>query len=350
MSQPGAEQDRPGNLEWSVCGASVTGSQHIAKGLGCDDAFAYGVTGHYVVAAVADGAGSVTGTSAWGSHVACQSVVEAAMGAEFIARFYAAGAEDGDAIARWLFDTALEHIVAQAANLGLPVQKMSTTLCIAVARPGLAVFAQIGDGIIAVEDAGGISTLLIEDKSEYANATWFIQSNDAFAQAFRSEVRSDVSAFALSTDGMAYKITNIVTGEAYEPFFKGSWQNVKSNADPADLAALLRGIQDDQTGDDKTLVLAVLDHKEDRFFPSGRPMQRTTVSSPAPPVPPRELPLADPAAGQAQPQPLVDPNVHALAEDASGRRRRSRRSERKAQAEASGAPRRRRRDSAEGQR
>ena len=301
MSQPGAEEERPGHLEWSVCGASVTGSQHISRGLGCDDAFAYGVTGHYVVAAVADGAGSVTGTSAWGSHVACQTVVEAAMDRKFISDFYSASVEDGEAIARWLFERALNKIVQHAGAIGLPVPKLSTTLCIALARPGFALFAQIGDGVIAVEDRGNIATLLIEDKSEYANATWFLQTNEAFAKAFRTEVRSDVTAFALSTDGMSYKITNIVTGEPYEPFFKSAWQNVRSNADAADFAALLRGIQDDQTGDDKTMVLAVLDRHEDRFHPSSRPMRRTTVSSLAPPAPPRELPPAEER--RAEPQP-----------------------------------------------
>lgn len=321
MSESAADESRPGNLEWSVCGASVTGSQHISRGLGCDDAFAYGVTGHYVIAAVADGAGSVTGTSAWGSHIACQTVVQAAMGHEFIAKFYAAAAEDGDAIARWLFDSALTRIVQQAGHLGLPVPKLATTLCIALARPGLAVFAQIGDGIIAVEDSGGISTLLIEDKDEYANTTWFLQSNEAFEKAFRTEVRGDVTAFALSTDGMTYKITNVVTGEAYAPFFQGAWQSVRTNADAADFAALLRGIQDDQTGDDKSMVLAVLDRQEDTFFPSGRPIQRTTVGSPAPPIPPRELPPL----GDVRVDSIVsnDPAEHRK-QPVSGRRRRRR--------------------------
>jgi len=64
------------------------------------------------------------------------------------------------------------------------------------------------------------------------------------------------TAFALSTDGMAYKITDIVTGKPFEPFFKGVWERVRSGAAASDFAALLRGIEDYQTGDDKTMVLA----------------------------------------------------------------------------------------------
>lgn len=282
MSQPSSDDGRPGHWKWTVCGASVTGSQHISRGLGCDDAFAYGVAGDFVVAVVADGAGSVTGTSAWGAYAACQSVVSAAMGAEFISKFYAAAPRDGYAIMRWLFEGALDWVVDQAETMGVPVTSLSTTLCVALARPGLAVFAQIGDGIIAAEGNGEITTVLIEDKSDYANATWFLQSKDAFDVSFRIAVRRGLTAFALSTDGMSYKITNVATGEAYDPFFKGSWQNVRSGASAADFAALLRGIEDDQTGDDKTMVLAVLDRQDDEFFPSARPVEMLTVSSPAP--------------------------------------------------------------------
>lgn len=299
MSEAGADDDRPGNLEWSVCGASVTGSQHLSRGLGCDDAFAYGMTGHFVVAAVADGAGSVTGTSAWGSHVASQSVVRAAMAPPFISTFYAAEPDQAQDMMRWLFTGALEQVTAQADEMGLAVPLLSTTLCVALARPNLAIFAQIGDGIIAVEEPGGIATLLTEDKSEYANATWFIQSNDAFDISYRVAVRREVNAFALSTDGMSYKITNIVSGEAYEPFFRTAWSSVKSNAEASEFAAMLRSIQDDQTGDDKTMVLATLEWREDKFFPSAHPVQRSTVSSPPPP--------AVPAAQQSpsQPEPPV---------------------------------------------
>jgi len=310
VSQASADDGRPGHWQWSVCGASVTGSQHISRGLGCDDAFGYGVAGDFVVAVVADGAGSVTGTSAWGAYSACQSVVGAAMGAEFIGKFHSAAPRDGYAIMRWLFEGALEWVVERSEDMGVPVTSLATTLCVALARPGLAVFAQIGDGIIAAENGGEITTVLIEDKSDYANATWFLQSKDAFDVSFRIAVRRDLTAFALSTDGMSYKITNITTGEAYEPFFKGAWQNVRSGARAGEFAALLRGIQDDQTGDDKTMILAVLDRQDDEFHPSARPIEMLTVSSPAPrPMPgkPPKGPVPDKA-----PRPLPNMSSHPL--------------------------------------
>jgi hypothetical protein len=204
------------------------------------------------------------------------------MDSEFIRDFQSGSAERTQSLMRWLFDGALGRLVNYAELLDLPIARLSTTLCVAVADRDRAVFGQIGDGVIAAERSGSIETVLIEAKDEYANATWFVQSNGAFEESFRTSVLTEVSAFALSTDGMSYKITNIATGEAYEPFFKGSWGHVRLGAPAADFAALLRGIEDDQTGDDKTMVLAALRWEQDRFHPSARPVSKTIVNSPPP--------------------------------------------------------------------
>ncbi len=242
--------------EWAACGASVTGSVHQQRGLGCDDAYSYGIAGDFVVAAVADGAGSVSGTSAWGAHVACRSVLELAMHPDFVDS-YEAG-DQAEYLVRSLFERALERVQRQADAMGLDAVMLSTTLCVALANRNLATFGQVGDGVIAAESNGKIETLLIERKDEYANTTSFIQSDRALDDAFRTVTQSGVTAFALSTDGMSYKITNVATGEAYEPFFRGCWQHLRSGASRDRFAALLGGIEDDQTGDDKTMVLAVM--------------------------------------------------------------------------------------------
>lgn len=238
-----------------VCGASVPGSTHQQRGLGCDDAYSFAVTGDVVVAAVADGAGSVSGTSAWGAYVACQSVLDDATNPTFIDGFRAATEANAAALVRWLFDGALYRVQRHADTMGLDPALLATTLCVGVAGPEVAVFGQIGDGVIAVESAGRIETLLIEQKQEYANTTTFLQSEGAMTDGFRAAARVGVSAFGLSTDGMSYKITDIATGAAYEPFFRGCWDHVRAGASPSSFARLLAGIEDDQTGDDKTMVL-----------------------------------------------------------------------------------------------
>lgn len=275
-----------GSWQWSACGASVTGSEHVRKGLGCDDAFAFGHVENFIVAAVADGAGSVSGTSAWGSYIACQAVLNLAMRKNFVNKFDRASADEADEIMRWVFNGARAGVAKRAEAMGLPVGLLATTLSVAIGTGDLLILGQIGDGIMATEGDDGITTHLIEEKDEYANATWFLHSDEAFEQSFRTTTRAGVTSFALSTDGMSYKITDIVTGRPFEPFFKGSWQRVRTGADASDFAALLRGIEDDQTGDDKTMVLATLDWVDDAYYPSARPVIRRDVSSPAPPPPP----------------------------------------------------------------
>lgn len=279
-------REQPGSWEWTLCAASVTGTAHERRGQGCDDAYCYALTDDYVVAAVADGAGSYSGTSAWGAYTATQSVLKNALRRQFI-RDFRSDPRAHAAQLQWLFERALAAVLAQAAAMGVDAALLSTTLNVAIANPRHAAFGQIGDGVIAIETASGIDTLLTESKEGYANTTWFLQSADAFEESFRTASRTGVTALALSTDGMSYKITNIATGRPYEPFFRGSWQHVRSGASSGHFAALLRGIQDDQTGDDKTMVLAALRWEDDEFHPSARPRRTLTLSSRAPvkPVP-----------------------------------------------------------------
>lgn len=285
--------DARGAWEWAACGASATGSDHLRRGLGCDDAYGYAVLGDYVVTAVADGAGSVTGTSAWGSYAAMRYVLYGATTPRFVRDLRDATEGEAADMMQWLFEGALEAVGRQADALEVPIAQLATTLCVALATPDLAVFGQIGDGIIASQRDDIVATHLIEAKSEYANTTWFLHSEGAFEESFRTSTHTGLTALALSTDGMTYKITNVATGEAYEPFFTGSWQHVRAGASAADFAALLRGIKDDQTGDDKTMVLAALNWVADKHYPSARPVCRTIVHSPPPQTIPRE-PVAAP--------------------------------------------------------
>ena len=80
-----------------------------------------------------------------------------------------------------------------------------------------------------------------------------------------------------------YDDTDASDGKTY-PTMTGSWQNVRSGVSAADFTAALRGIKDDQTGDDKTMVLAALQWVDDAFYPSTRPVYQTIVSSPPPPA------------------------------------------------------------------
>ncbi|WP_157171971.1 PP2C family serine/threonine-protein phosphatase [Nocardia higoensis] len=260
-STPGSVPDAGAPVRrWAVSGASVAGEAHIRKGLGCDDAFAYATTGDLVVAAVADGAGSVTQTSAWGSYTVCDRVVTTVLSPVFLDWLddVLRGDEPAERLMTWLFEQALGALQARARYTGQPIGELATTLAVAIATPEFAIFAQIGDGVIALRDPDGVRTVLVEEKGEYANLTWFVQSRDAFTASFRVHTATDVTAFALSTDGMAYKITDVASGAAFVPFFEGAWAATTANElGEVEFQAWLSAIPEDQTGDDKTLVLAV---------------------------------------------------------------------------------------------
>ncbi|MBF6355153.1 protein phosphatase 2C domain-containing protein [Nocardia higoensis] len=272
---------------WRVTGASAAGEAHLRRGLGCDDAFAYAITGDLVVAAVADGAGSVTQTSAWGSYTVCDRVVTTALIPEFRDWFgdVRRGEVAPECLMEWLFRQALDALHARARGTGQPVAELATTLAVAIATPDFAIFAQIGDGVIALRERDGVRTVLVEEKGEYANLTWFVQSRDAFTTSFRVHTAVDVTAFALSTDGMAYKITDVASGAAFEPFFTGAWAATAADElGEAELEAWLAGIADDQTGDDKTVVLAVLTGTAEGDDATAAPALERRVQSRRPPV------------------------------------------------------------------
>jgi hypothetical protein len=73
-----------------------------------------------------------------------------------------------------------------------------------------------------------------------------------------------VRSVALSTDGLRYKVLDdLQATRPFEPFFRDSWTYARS-AGPSSAAieSFLRDV-DDQTGDDKTLVIAARDFAGD---------------------------------------------------------------------------------------
>lgn len=266
---------------WRVTAASVPGTSHVDSGRGCDDAFAYMVApdGHGVVIAVADGAGSRSGTSALGSFAACRAVV-----AEASALLVAAGSEaSAEPVLRRCFATARAAVESYAGQHGLQVRDLATTLAVAVLTPESSVVAQVGDGIVVCEVDAQAESLVPEEKGEYANETVFLTASDALEEHLRVRfLEKPIARFALSTDGLRYKILRLQDGGVpFDPFFDAIWQAVaEGSLSPAALSEWLAAL-DDQTGDDKTLVAGAL--VDGPFADSTLP---AALASPVPPVPP----------------------------------------------------------------
>jgi serine/threonine protein phosphatase PrpC len=235
---------------WRLLGGSVTGSLHRRQGRGCDDAFGWHVDEAVVVAATADGAGSRPGTSAFGAFTAVQAVLAAG----------AARPEVCDI--EQLFEAALSAVEDAAHGLGVVPDLLATTLSVLVIAGARVSVGQVGDGI-AVHGAGdAVEAVAVGDRPEHVNETVFLTTSGALSQHLRTfSVESDaVDALALTTDGLRYQVLDdIPAHRPFAPFFQAAWEYARRADATAEAVTAFLDEVEDQSGDDKTLVLAVRD-------------------------------------------------------------------------------------------
>lgn len=246
---------------WRVLGSSVPGTLHIKDGRGCDDAHGWATRNDLTVLAVADGAGSRPGTSCVGAQVAVAAALDAADSPDFSIAFV----DDPDAATAGLVVAAREALSAEAAALGLELTDLATTLCVAVIGRERVTAAQVGDGIAVLGWDDGLEAVAIAERFEYANEVVFLTAPDALEHMkIGGGDTARLRAIALSTDGLRYKVlNNLTTGEPFEQFFRDAWRYARqTDARSSAISSFLAAV-DDQTGDDKTLVLAVTDFDGD---------------------------------------------------------------------------------------
>ena len=244
-------------LGWRAVGGSVAGLLHVRDERGCDDAHGWRLADGQAIVAVADGAGSRPGTSALGAHVAVEAVLGVTGDAGFRRRF---ADHPAPAVAA-LFEAALAAVETAAASLGVDPGLLATTLCVAVIGETDVVVGQIGDGIAAVERPDGAAqAVAVADRFEYANETVFLTTPQALTDHLKVHhvPAEDVRGLALTTDGLRYKVLDDVTGGVlYQQFYADTWQWARGGeAASAAIEGFLASV-DDQTGDDKTLVVLV---------------------------------------------------------------------------------------------
>jgi len=196
---------------WRVTAASVPGSKRTSGELG-DDAHAWAVEGGWLVAAVADGAGSAR-RSAEGATLAA---------AFFVEHFAWALAEEPTVSADRLFDSfeatrvALKRLCRRA---GGSLNDFATTLCVAVASDTEVWAAQVGDGAVVVQAAEGYAALASTTRGEFLNETTFLTS-PSWRREASVERRSMASpSLALLTDGLGLLALDLASGVPHAPFF-----------------------------------------------------------------------------------------------------------------------------------
>lgn len=251
---------------WRVMGSSVEGVLHAENGRGCEDAHGWRRSGETTVVAIADGAGSRPITSALGSHAVVAAALKLAGEHDFAGDFL----EDPGAVSGELLAEVRDALASTAKAHDLEEGQLATTLAVGVLRNDRVAVAQIGDGIVVV---GGpdrsVELVARADRFEYANQTVFVTTEGAedHVKIFSS---TGIDGLAMSTDGLRYKILDDVSeARPFAAFFTDAWGFARTaSASSEAIGGFLRGV-DDQTGDDKTLLLAVSGYDGDDSELSG---------------------------------------------------------------------------------
>ena len=232
-----------GLATWRALGASVAGSGHRARGIGCEDACAFSVTDDgALLVAVADGAGSAPRSSEGSTRAVAAAMDALRSGADVCAVLHAAR-------------RSLEPVA-----VGERMGDLATTLLVVRASSGGIETGQVGDGAVVLRREDGLSVLAADAKGEYLNETVFLTS-EGWLDALRIEtVPSDgVDALAVLTDGLQLVALDLATGVPHAPFFAPFFSFVAEDGDVAQLESFLGSDRvGERTDDDVTLVVAAL--------------------------------------------------------------------------------------------
>jgi hypothetical protein len=243
---------------WRAVGASVVGSGHRARGVGCEDACAVAVADDgALLIVVADGAGSAA-EAALGARVAVASALEALR----------RGADVGDAL---LVARAAVEDVAGAA--GRPVGALAATVLATRVTAESLETAQVGDGALVVRRGGAYEVPAPDDKGEYLNETCFLTSDGWRAAMRRATVPAEgIDGVAAMTDGLQLLAFDLGSGAPHAPFFEPFLAFAAEGGPVEQLEEFLGSARvGERTDDDVTLVVAARDHgrRQERQRPAG---------------------------------------------------------------------------------
>lgn len=238
-----------GLTSWRAMTASVAGSGHRARDIGCEDASSVAVTDDgTLLVAVADGAGSAR-LAAEGSRRA----VDAAMSA------LGRGLDLCEVLAE--ARRALEPTTDESDD-GVALGDRATTLLVVRASHGSGEIetAQVGDGAVVIRTSDGLEVFAADAKGEYLNETCFLTS-DRWAEEARVSRRplEGVDGLAALTDGLQLVALDLASGAPHAPFFAPFFAFVATDGDVVALEDFLGSDRvAERTDDDVTLAIAVL--------------------------------------------------------------------------------------------
>lgn len=267
---------------WRILAASVVGTSHLKKSLGCDDAHVYRLMDNGIVLlAIADGAGSAS-HAAKGASYAVQQACNVAQNL-IVQQNEPANKEEWCTVLstvlqtvrfgleKLLSDESDSHINALNENLvsdikldnaeqqrplvnaksivsedetevalssnvvkdtakegqsvlkpaKLSLSEFATTLQFAIITSQWIAVAQVGDGAVVIQHTNGeVEALTWPDHGDYINQTSFITDSDYLDRVQYTAIScSEIQGVALFTDGLERLALEFAAKKPYEPFF-----------------------------------------------------------------------------------------------------------------------------------
>jgi hypothetical protein len=238
---------------WRCARACVAGSAHLAQGRPCEDASAVVLLGGMFIAAVADGAGSVSR-----AREGAQCAVNAAT-AHLTLRLQDA-LPDSEAACADLLREAMQSACEALQQLAGhdPPDELATTLLLTLVTDRWAGTLQVGDGAVVYRlDSGELQLVTRDGQGEFFGETYFLTSPEHVAQAHVSVVPAmHVTGVALCTDAIEHLSIMRMPRSPHAPFFAKAF-GFPDGPNEALESYLSSERVTELTPDDKTLVVMV---------------------------------------------------------------------------------------------
>lgn len=267
-----------------VFGSSVKGSMHVTLKTPCQDNLAIKkLSSGGIVIAVADGLGSVA-HSEHGSRLAVNTAV-----AEYEALITGASPPaDFKSAAEETLKRCLRKMEAKASEEGWTLRDLACTMILVVCDKRGVWAAHIGDGAVVARTKDGLVTVSSPGDSEYANEVSPLTGKWDNAMRFSGPI-PDVREIAVFTDGC--QRAAFFKQTAHEGFFNPLFNFAQKLTDmkegEKELTELLNSPKIcENSDDDKTLVVAVLQAWKGPLPVSNKSSNREAAVGPGAAIPP----------------------------------------------------------------
>ena len=249
--------------QWSYVYASAIGTSHADREEPCQDASLVRQVmtrqGPHLVACCSDGAGSAF-MAAEGAALACESFIRHAT--QRLGRSEGIDTISQNEVAGWIGQIAGE-LSDLARKHHAETRETACTLLAAIVGPTDALFIQIGDGAIVVDQPNqrDYDIIFWPQMGEYAGTTNFVTDRHAQSAFVFQYMNRPVQRLAMFTDGLQMLGLDFNQRLPHGPFFDPLFHALLRQPDPTQLAGPFEDflVSDDvnaRTDDDRTLILA----------------------------------------------------------------------------------------------